>query len=78
VSIGTADPAVTVIAVAIAGFGFTVIRIMLDLLPSSERVIVKVFLTIRATVIVAEPRHAVIGTEKREGDCVVHAMNVAG
>ena len=76
-SIGAADPAVAVKPVAIAGFRFTVIRIMLNLLPSCERIIIKVRLPIRHAVIIAEPCHAIIGTEKREGDCVVHALTVA-
>ena len=77
-SIGTADPAVAVAAVAIAAFRLAVIRVMLDLLPSGERIIIKVRFPIRHAVIIAEPRHAVIGTEKREGDCVVHMDLVAG
>lgn len=55
-----------------------ILFVVLFVVPHLKRISVKVFLAIRATVIVAKPRHAIIGREKREGDRVVHALTVAG
>lgn len=51
-----------------------IVFVVFLIVPDLESVGVKVGIVIRSTVIIGEPRHAVIGTEKREVDRVVHEM----